>query len=132
MGCESPNARRTRRDGWTLERQLAFLSALRRTRCVTAAAAAVGMTREGAYRLRRRPSAALFAAQWDAALAVRPAPASPPARERRKGHKGHSRGDALASFDALLRALHRRKSAEGHEIDEADRPPSGNFRWQTP
>ena len=57
---------KTRRDGWTPERQLAFLGALTRTRSVTLAARAVGMSRESAYRLRGRREGALFAAAWDA------------------------------------------------------------------
>ena len=61
---------RTRRDGWTVERQLGFLVALARTRSITRAAAAVGMTRESAYRLRARPNGALFAAAWDRVLAA--------------------------------------------------------------
>lgn len=63
---------RCRRDGWTAERQLRFLDALGRTRSVTRAARAAGMSRESAYRLRRRREAALFAAAWDKALQPRP------------------------------------------------------------
>jgi len=50
---------------WTGQRQLAFLDTLSGTRCVARAAAAAGMSRESAYRLRRRPAGALFAAAWD-------------------------------------------------------------------
>ena len=57
-----------RRDGWTPARQLAFLDALVRTLSVTRAAAAAGMSRESAYRLRARDPAGLFAAAWDRAL----------------------------------------------------------------
>ena len=60
---------RIRRDGWTAERQLRFLDALTRTRSVTEAAAAAGMSRESAYRLRARAEGALFGALWDGALA---------------------------------------------------------------
>jgi hypothetical protein len=59
---------RFRQDGWTPARQLVFLDLLSRTRSVTRAARAAGMSRESAYRLRRRPSASLFAAAWDRAL----------------------------------------------------------------
>jgi hypothetical protein len=69
-----------RRDGWTAERQLRFLDALRRTRSVTRAARAAGMSRESAYRLRRRKDGALFAAAWDRAL-------EGPALSVSKGHK---------------------------------------------
>lgn len=57
-----------RRDGWVAERQAAFIGYLAETRSVCAAARAVGMGRESAYRLRKRPGAAGFAAAWDAAL----------------------------------------------------------------
>src|SRR6266496_3055756 len=56
---------KTRRDGWTPERQLGFLDALARTRKVTRAAESVGMSRESAYRLRARQDGAIFAALWD-------------------------------------------------------------------
>jgi hypothetical protein len=57
-----------RRDGWTPDRQLRFLDTLARTRSVTRAARAAGMSRESAYRLRGRKDGALFAAAWDRAL----------------------------------------------------------------
>jgi hypothetical protein len=59
---------RSRRDGWTPERQLRFLDALAFSRSVTKAAAAAGMSREGAYRLRSRLGEGLFARLWDRAL----------------------------------------------------------------
>ena len=62
-----------RRDGWTAERQLRFLDALSRTRSISEAATAAGMSRESAYRLRERRDGALFAALWDQILA----PAAP-------------------------------------------------------
>ena len=61
-----------RKDGWTAERQLRFIDTVSRTRSVTKAAAAAGMSRESAYRLRERRDGALFAALWDEALAFRP------------------------------------------------------------
>ena len=70
-----------RRDGWTAQRQLRFLDMLARTRSVTRAAAAVGMSRESAYRLRSRKGGVLFATAWDRALkghkliVCKPAPA---------------------------------------------------------
>jgi hypothetical protein len=62
---------RTRHDGWTPDRQRAFISQIRLTGSVDAAARAVGMCRETAYRLRRRPGAESVAAAWDAALRPR-------------------------------------------------------------
>jgi hypothetical protein len=70
---DSPTPRKIRRDGWTAERQLHFLDALADTRSVRAAAAAAGMSREGAYRLRNRSEGSLFALLWDRALAPEPA-----------------------------------------------------------
>jgi hypothetical protein len=66
---------RARKDGWTPDRQRRFVALLRRGRAIAQAARAVGMSRESAYRLRERPGAESFAAAWDAALAMRPAPA---------------------------------------------------------
>lgn len=57
-----------RADGWTPRRQAEFIGYLVQERCVLAAARAVSMGRESAYRLRKRPGAAGFAAAWDAAL----------------------------------------------------------------
>lgn len=63
---------RIRRDGWTPERQLAFLDALAGTRNVTKAARAAGMSRESAHRLRDRCEDGLFALLWDRILAPPP------------------------------------------------------------
>ena len=57
-----------RHDGWTPARQKAFIDALSDAGSVKAAAAAVNMSPEGAYYLRRQPGAEEFAAAWDAAL----------------------------------------------------------------
>lgn len=57
-----------RRDGWTPARQAGFIGMLAETGSVLAAARFVSMSRESAYRLRKRPGAAGFAAAWDAAL----------------------------------------------------------------
>ena len=78
---------RTRADGWTPLRQAEFIGVLAETGSVSAAAAFVGMARETAYRLRRRPEAAEFAHAWDVALVVagvwRPGevPLTPPSRK---------------------------------------------------
>jgi hypothetical protein len=97
-----------RRDGWTIPRQLAFLDLLARTRSVTAAARAAGMSRESAYRLRRRPSAALFAAAWDRALKRRTPRSS-------EGHKG-------VNFPSWRKSLGNGGfgglSMEGHKVED--------------
>ncbi|WP_211276709.1 hypothetical protein [Erythrobacter tepidarius] len=57
-----------RHDGWTPERQIAFIEALADTGSVEAASKAVNMSAEGAYNLRRQPGAESFRAAWEAAL----------------------------------------------------------------
>lgn len=59
----------TRKDGWTPQRRADFLSLLEGGATVAAAAAQVGMSREGAYRLRRRAGPA-FQTAWDAAAST--------------------------------------------------------------
>ena len=63
---------RSRRDGWTPERQRAFILALARSLCVDRAAAKVGMSRESVYRLRKRAGAESFAAAWNSVMAAKP------------------------------------------------------------
>jgi hypothetical protein len=57
-----------RRDGWTAEKQIAFVEALAETACVADACRRVGMSESSAYRLRHRPCGAPFRRAWDAAL----------------------------------------------------------------
>jgi hypothetical protein len=59
---------RHRVDGWTPERQRAYVEHLAETLCPETAAALVGMSAESARRLRRRPGAEGFNAACDAAL----------------------------------------------------------------
>ncbi|WP_375393814.1 hypothetical protein [uncultured Sphingomonas sp.] len=58
---------RVRHDGWTPERQRGFIEILAVTGVVSAAAKAVGMSAQSAYRLRDRPGAKSFAVAWDSA-----------------------------------------------------------------
>ena len=57
---------RYRHDGWTPERRRLFLDALAGGLVVSRTCATVQMSREGAYKLRRREPA--FARAWDEAL----------------------------------------------------------------
>ncbi|OBV12409.1 hypothetical protein [Erythrobacter dokdonensis] len=57
-----------RHDGWTPERQRAFIEALADTGSVEAACKAVDMAQRGVYALRREPGAGGFRAAWEAAL----------------------------------------------------------------
>ncbi|MEO0690146.1 MAG: hypothetical protein AAFY51_07570 [Pseudomonadota bacterium] len=53
-----------RHDGWTAEKQTAFLRMLAATQSVSAAAKAVGMSRQSAYKLRARLEDGPFGAAW--------------------------------------------------------------------
>jgi hypothetical protein len=64
----APVPRKYRFDGWTPERQRAFIAALAETGCVTRAAAMVNMSQANCYTLRRAPGAEEFRRAWDAAL----------------------------------------------------------------
>lgn len=57
-----------RHDGWTADRQRAFIAVLASHGGVAAAARAMGMTPQTARRLRTRPDAESFARAWDAAI----------------------------------------------------------------
>lgn len=81
---------RHRKDGWTPERQRLYVAALARTGHAGKAARAVGMTEQGAAKLRRRPDAASFDAACTAAfLAARRRWAQ--ARLASKGGRGAGR-----------------------------------------
>ncbi len=64
----TPVPRRYRHDGWTPERQRAFIEALADTGSVTRAAGMVNMAQTNCYYLRRQPGAEEFRRAWDAAL----------------------------------------------------------------
>jgi hypothetical protein len=59
---------RRRNDGWTPEKQVAFIEALAQCGCVKEACERVGMGRSSAYDLRARKNAGSFRAGWHAAL----------------------------------------------------------------
>ena len=59
---------RRRFDGWTAERQEAFILALAESACVADACRAVGMSQRSAYSLRARADAVSFRNAWDTAL----------------------------------------------------------------
>lgn len=61
---------RNRADGWTPDRQHAFLEALADCGCVSRAARMVGMAPEGVYALRRHPHGRSFMEAWDRAQDV--------------------------------------------------------------
>ncbi|MEO6041553.1 MAG: hypothetical protein ABIP41_06605 [Croceibacterium sp.] len=64
----APVPRKFRHDGWTPERQKAFIEALADCGSVSRAAAQVNMAQANCYTLRRAPGAEAFRRAWDAAL----------------------------------------------------------------
>ncbi len=64
----TPVPLRARRDGWTVAKQRLFIEALARGLRPGTAARRLGLSRQTAYALRRRPGAEGFAAAWDAAV----------------------------------------------------------------
>ena len=63
-----PVLRKPRVDGWSPQRQRAFIGALADSGSVRRAADVVGMDTSSAYKLRRSSEGAAFAAAWDAAI----------------------------------------------------------------
>jgi hypothetical protein len=59
---------RARLDGWTAERQVAFIEALAESACVAEACRSVGMSERSAYALRARADAVSFRSAWVTAL----------------------------------------------------------------
>ena len=118
---------RTRRDGWTVQRQAEFLGMLAETGSVMGACEAVGMSRKSAYALRAREGAESFAAAWNAALGPPVRKVTPPALEflaheglvRLVMPRGRYRGMWRRPDDsALLRLVRRldRTAGEGDTV----------------
>jgi len=85
----TPVPLRARRDGWTPERQFAYVAALAEFGHGGRAAEAVGMTEQSACRLRRRPGAAAFNGLCEAAWlqAKQRRARAHPARLRARGRR---------------------------------------------
>jgi len=111
-----PVPTRTRRDGWTVQRQADFLGMLAETGSVMGACEAVGMSRKSAYALRARPEAESFAAAWDAALGAPLRKVTAPAVDFLAYHglirlvmfRGRYRGSWARPDDSALLRLVRR------------------------
>jgi len=124
---------RRRHDGWTAERQIAFIEKLADCSSVTAAARHVGMSRESARRLRRRPCGRSFRDAWDAALDCAYAEVEEAAMERSKNgiarpifYKGEQVGEWRHYDERLTMFLlrFRRRHRFGPEADSLPRPPA--------
>jgi hypothetical protein len=66
----TPVALRARHDGFTPERQVAFIEALAASGSIRHASKSAGISRDAAYQLRRKAGAENFAEAWDAALRI--------------------------------------------------------------
>lgn len=119
-----PVPTRTRRDGWTVQRQADFLGMLAETGSVMGACEAVGMSRKSAYALRARPGAESFAAAWDAALGAPVRKVTPPDLDflayhgliRLEMFRGRYRGSwARPDDSALLRLVRRLDRVAGSD-----------------
>jgi hypothetical protein len=89
-----------RSDGWTPDRQRAFIEELADCGIVSDAAARVGMTERSANRLRRRTDARSFSLAWDAAV-------------RMGGERLRS-----VAFDRAINGSLRRRYYHGEVVDE--------------
>ena len=121
-----------RHDGWTAERQIAFIEKLADCGCVSAAAKHVGMSRESARKLRLRPCGRAFRDAWDAALDCAYADVEEAAMERvKKGvarpifYKGEQVGEWRHHDERLTMFLlrFRRRHRFGPEADSLPRVP---------
>jgi hypothetical protein len=121
---------RARHDGWTFERQVAFLEKLADCGSVTAACKHVGMSRESFRKLRRHPRAQDFRDACDAALDCSYADIEEAAMERsKKGvarpifYKGEQVGEWRYHDERLTMFLlrFRRRHRFGPEADSLPR-----------
>ncbi|HYD24108.1 MAG TPA: hypothetical protein VEB68_04870 [Croceibacterium sp.] len=117
-----------RHDGWTPERKVLFLESLSARGNVRVACARVGLSREAAYKLRRRDG--LFARAWDAALSLARDVAAETLADRAIDgieEKIYYRGELIDTrrrYDSRLLLAHMARLdrlAEERAFDEADR-----------
>lgn len=123
---------RARHDGWTVERQIAFIEKLADCGSVTAACKHVGMSRESARKLSRRTRGRDFRDAWDAALDCGYVEVEEAAMERsKKGvarpifHKGEQVGEWRHHDERLTMFLlrFRRRHRFGAGADVPINPP---------
>lgn len=136
---------RPRHDGWTAERQIAFVEKLADCGSISAACKHVGMSRESVRKLRRRPGGRAFRDACDAALDCSYADLEETALERaRTGvarpvfYKGEQVGEWRYHDERLTMFLlrFRRRHRFGPEADGLPRPlvyiPGYDPNEQTP
>ena len=123
---------RVRHDGWTVDKQFAFIQKLADCGSVTAACKHVGMSRESARRLRSRPCGRAFRDAWDAALDCGYAEVEEAAMERSKNgvarpvfYQGEQVGEWRYFDERLTMFLlrFRRRHRFGLEAEQPIHPP---------
>lgn len=130
-----PVALRHRIDGWTPAKQRRFIEILADTGSVDDAALLVGMSRESAYRLRRRTDATGFAHAWEAAIHTSTRRLIDIAFDRAVNgvatpifYKGERIGERRAYSDRLLIFL--LKHYAPHQFESVGKRSLGNtVRW---
>ena len=125
-----PAKLRPRHDGWSAERQIGFVQAIAEGATIDSAARRVGMTRDSAYKLRRRPCGMSFRNGWDAAIDCNMPELEQAAIERSKNgvvrpifYKGEQVGE-WRHFDERLTMFllrFRRRHRFGPEADSLPR-----------
>jgi hypothetical protein len=129
----TPAELRPRHDGWTIERQIAFVKKLAACGSITSACKYVGMSRESVRKLRRHPHGRDFKDAMDAALDCSYSDLEDAAMERAK--KGVARpvffrGEQVGEwrhYDERLTMFllrFRRRHRFGPEADSLPLPPS--------
>lgn len=107
----APVALTPRRNGWTADRQRAFIAALAETGSISVACKAAGITARSAFRLRADPRGAGFAAAWDRALEV----------------AGHAL-TALA-FERAIKGSYREYWKDGRIVGETRQPSDSMLKY---
>jgi hypothetical protein len=133
-----PVSLRPRHDGWTVERQIAFIEKLADCGSITDAARHVGMSRESVRRLRRHPAGRAFRDACDAALDCGYADVEEAAMKRSKTgvvrpvfYKGEQVGE-YRHFDEHLTMFllrFRRRHRFGAGVDTPTDPPVNLFTF---
>lgn len=114
---------RLRADGWTPARQRLFLVQLAATGCVTHACAAVGLSKQSAYALRRRAPWSGFSIGWDVAIRMARQALYDEALERAHAgrreeiwYHGEHRGTRIVHNDRLLMFLLDHDPGPAHPV----------------
>jgi len=109
--------------GWSADTQRAFLVRLAETGCVSMACAAVGLSRQSAYALRRRAPHSVFAIGWDTAIQMARQALLDEATERALSgrevpvwYHGEQVGTRILHNDRLLMFLLAHKPEPAHPV----------------